>query len=197
LDPIVVLGEPDGKHLTELSRLAGAPVRSTALARRLLTSECSGQQEGLADDLAGLDRGVRAGGAIEREGLPDHPLLATIHIMGNSSTPRIEINGRAATAEQLHFRALADYGHFTGMEVRKGRVRGLDLHLARLDAGTRELFDNGGRLARCTRSSRDHHATARATPDRQRPAVTARHGAPCRSATRRSWSTMVRLASAA
>ena len=39
--------------------------------------------------------------------------------------------------------ALSGYGHFTAMQVRDGRVRGLGLHLARLDAATRELFGTG------------------------------------------------------
>jgi branched-subunit amino acid aminotransferase/4-amino-4-deoxychorismate lyase len=33
------------------------------------------------------------------------------------------------------------YGHYTAMQVRGGAVRGLALHLARLDGATRELFD--------------------------------------------------------
>ncbi|MEV5975808.1 aminotransferase class IV [Streptomyces sp. NPDC052114] len=53
---------------------------------------------------------------------------------------RIEIDGRPATAESLLWPALVTTGHFTAMQVRGGRVRGLDRHLARLDAATRELF---------------------------------------------------------
>lgn len=34
-----------------------------------------------------------------------------------------------------------NYGHFTAMQVRRRATRGLDLHLARLDAANRELFD--------------------------------------------------------
>ncbi len=36
--------------------------------------------------------------------------------------------------------ALNTYGHFTAMQVRGGRTRGLDLHLTRLDEANRELF---------------------------------------------------------
>jgi branched-subunit amino acid aminotransferase/4-amino-4-deoxychorismate lyase len=54
--------------------------------------------------------------------------------------PRIEIDGRAATAEQLRVPAMVNYGHFTAAQVRNGAVRGLGLHLRRLDAATRELF---------------------------------------------------------
>ncbi|MBA4864318.1 aminotransferase class IV family protein [Streptomyces sp. PSKA54] len=56
---------------------------------------------------------------------------------------RVEIEGRPATAEQLLWPALVNDGHFTAMQVRAGRVRGLGLHLARLDSATRELFDRG------------------------------------------------------
>ncbi|WP_447037285.1 aminotransferase class IV [Streptomyces sp. DSM 118878] len=53
---------------------------------------------------------------------------------------RIEIDGRPATAAGLLWPALANPGHFTAMQVRDGKVRGMDRHLARLDAATRELF---------------------------------------------------------
>ncbi|MGW0531857.1 aminotransferase class IV [Streptomyces sp. NPDC003032] len=53
---------------------------------------------------------------------------------------RIEIDGRPATAESLLWPALVTTGHFTAMQVRGGKVRGIDRHLARLDAATRELF---------------------------------------------------------
>lgn len=54
--------------------------------------------------------------------------------------PRIEVNGRPATAGQLTFPAIVNYGHFTAMQVRDGAARGLGLHLSRLDSATRELF---------------------------------------------------------
>lgn len=57
--------------------------------------------------------------------------------------PRIEINGGPATAEQLAYPALVNYGHFTAMQVRGAAVRGLAFHLARLDSATRELFGSG------------------------------------------------------
>jgi branched-subunit amino acid aminotransferase/4-amino-4-deoxychorismate lyase len=61
------------------------------------------------------------------------------------SDPRIlrtVVDGRDATAEQLRFPAFS-YGHFTAMQVRGRKVRGLDLHLTRLDAANRELFGAG------------------------------------------------------
>jgi len=55
---------------------------------------------------------------------------------------RIEIDGRRANAEQL-WSTVSAYGHFTAMQVRGGRTRGLALHLDRLEAANRELFDVG------------------------------------------------------
>ncbi|MFD4631976.1 aminotransferase class IV [Streptomyces sp. NPDC058284] len=61
--------------------------------------------------------------------------------MTNSAlVERIEIDGRAVTADALLWPALVQTGHFTAMQVRGGKVRGIERHLARLDAATRELF---------------------------------------------------------
>jgi branched-subunit amino acid aminotransferase/4-amino-4-deoxychorismate lyase len=57
--------------------------------------------------------------------------------------PRIEINGRAATLEQLWLLDLHNDGHFTALQVRDGTALGMDFHLARLDTATRELFGVG------------------------------------------------------
>ncbi len=56
---------------------------------------------------------------------------------------RVEVNGSMATADRLQQLALFNYGHFTAMQVRDGRTRGLELHLTRLDAATWELFGTG------------------------------------------------------
>jgi len=48
-------------------------------------------------------------------------------------------NGQPADTAALAA-ALVNYGHFTSMQVRAGAVQGLDLHLARLQAGTLALF---------------------------------------------------------
>ncbi|MGX1883824.1 aminotransferase class IV family protein [Streptomyces sp. NPDC055287] len=68
------------------------------------------------------------------------------------AAPHIEIDGRTATtADDLLVPTLyGGYAHFTAMQVRDGRVRGLGLHLARLDAATREVFGAGldGELVR-------------------------------------------------
>ncbi|MWA10976.1 aminotransferase class IV family protein [Streptomyces sp. BA2] len=57
-----------------------------------------------------------------------------------SPLQRLEIDGRAVTADRLLWAALGGVGHFTAMQVRGGATRGLGLHLGRLDAATRELF---------------------------------------------------------
>lgn len=53
--------------------------------------------------------------------------------------PTLNCNGVPADAALLAS-ALVNYGHFTSLQVRGGAVQGLDLHLARLQAGTRALF---------------------------------------------------------
>ncbi|MGW0660776.1 aminotransferase class IV family protein [Streptodolium elevatio] len=52
----------------------------------------------------------------------------------------VHLDGRDATAAELGTLALAGYAHFTAMQVRGGRVRALDLHLARLRGASLELF---------------------------------------------------------
>ncbi|MFG3260448.1 aminotransferase class IV family protein [Streptomyces sp. NPDC048172] len=52
----------------------------------------------------------------------------------------VQRDSRAATAEELGPLAFAGYAHFTAMQVRGGRVRGLDLHLERLRSSSVELF---------------------------------------------------------
>ncbi len=54
----------------------------------------------------------------------------------------IEIEGEPVDAAQLWSTA-SGFGHFTAMQVRGRRTRGLDLHLRRLEAANRELFDAG------------------------------------------------------
>ena len=54
----------------------------------------------------------------------------------------IEIDGHLATAEELWSTASA-FGHFTAMQVRARRTRGLALHLRRLEVANRELFEAG------------------------------------------------------
>jgi branched-subunit amino acid aminotransferase/4-amino-4-deoxychorismate lyase len=55
---------------------------------------------------------------------------------------RIEIEGRPPSAEALWATA-SGFGHFTAMQVRGGGTRGLELHLARLEAANHELFGSG------------------------------------------------------
>ena len=52
----------------------------------------------------------------------------------------VELNGAPATADDLRHLIQTNYGHFSAMRVEDGGVRGLDLHLARIEAATLELF---------------------------------------------------------
>jgi len=60
--------------------------------------------------------------------------------MSPESPDLIQLNGEPARAEDLRWLVQTNYGHFTAMQVREGCVRGLDLHLDRLEFATRELF---------------------------------------------------------
>jgi branched-subunit amino acid aminotransferase/4-amino-4-deoxychorismate lyase len=57
--------------------------------------------------------------------------------------PRLEIDGHAATVEEIWSLDLSTDGHFTAMQVRDRRTLGLDFHLVRLDDATRALFGLG------------------------------------------------------
>lgn len=50
------------------------------------------------------------------------------------------INGRLATIEQLTPLAFTGFAHFTAMQIRDRKIKGLDLHLARLHAASMEFF---------------------------------------------------------
>lgn len=57
--------------------------------------------------------------------------------------PRTEIDGHPPHVDELLTPALVNYGHITVMQVRDRAVRGLDLHLDRLDAANRDLYGVG------------------------------------------------------
>jgi branched-subunit amino acid aminotransferase/4-amino-4-deoxychorismate lyase len=52
----------------------------------------------------------------------------------------VEVNGQAADEEAAALLDHEGWGHFTAMQVRGGRTRGLDLHLARLEAAHRDVY---------------------------------------------------------
>ncbi len=60
--------------------------------------------------------------------------------MDDHRFPYVQVDGRAVAPDPLPTVLMGGFGHMTAMQVRSGRVRGLDLHLARLDSATRELF---------------------------------------------------------
>lgn len=75
----------------------------------------------------------------------------------------MEIDGGPATAQSLAEVALDTFGHFTAMQVRGGRVRGLELHLDRLESAHRELFGkplDGGYVRGLIRSALADEADA-------------------------------------
>lgn len=59
----------------------------------------------------------------------------------SDAAPRCEIDALPVTAARLAQRARLNHGHYTTMQVRGGAVRGLDLHLRRLDGASRALYD--------------------------------------------------------
>ncbi|MEU6963634.1 aminotransferase class IV family protein [Streptomyces chrestomyceticus] len=68
----------------------------------------------------------------------------------------VQRDGRAATAGDLAPLAFAGYAHFTAMQVRGGRVRGLDLHLERLRAASEKMFGRAvaeDRIRGCLRTA--------------------------------------------
>ena len=52
----------------------------------------------------------------------------------------VEVNGQEADEEAIALLDHEGWGHFTAMQVRSGRTRGLGLHLARLDAAHRDIY---------------------------------------------------------
>jgi branched-subunit amino acid aminotransferase/4-amino-4-deoxychorismate lyase len=58
----------------------------------------------------------------------------------NTSSFVVQRNGRTASVVDLAPLAFAGYAHFSAMQVRGGKIRGLDLHLQRLRLASQELF---------------------------------------------------------
>ena len=52
----------------------------------------------------------------------------------------VEVNGQDADDEAIALLDHEGWGHFTAMQVRGGRTRGLGLHLERLDAAHRDIY---------------------------------------------------------
>lgn len=52
----------------------------------------------------------------------------------------VQRNGREATSDDLSSVAFAGYAHFTAMQVRGYKIRGLDLHLERLRRASKAMF---------------------------------------------------------
>jgi branched-subunit amino acid aminotransferase/4-amino-4-deoxychorismate lyase len=71
---------------------------------------------------------------------------------------RVEVNGQEADQTGLSLLEYQGWGHFSAMQVRGGRTRGLDLHLARLEAAHREVY--GRALSGAEVRARIRHALA-------------------------------------
>jgi branched-chain amino acid aminotransferase len=56
-------------------------------------------------------------------------------------TDALLLDGEPLPAIDPELLRATGYGHFSSLQVRAGRVDGLDLHLERLDRSTREVFD--------------------------------------------------------
>lgn len=56
------------------------------------------------------------------------------------STLELSVDGRPATPDDLASLALVNYGAYSSFRLEEGSVRGLDLHVARLEAQAVELF---------------------------------------------------------
>ncbi len=89
---------------------------------------------------------------------------------------RIEIDGQAPTVENLQVPALVNYGHYTSMQVRDRGARGLELHLARVQEATQELY--GGELDAELVRDRIRHALGDdiANASAREPGLLARRG---------------------
>ena len=58
-------------------------------------------------------------------------------------TDYLQLNDAPVESVEPGLLRATSYGHFTSMQVRGGRVRGLDLHVERLDRSSLELFGEG------------------------------------------------------
>ncbi|MCC5810987.1 MAG: aminotransferase class IV [Ectothiorhodospiraceae bacterium] len=56
------------------------------------------------------------------------------------STDQAQINGHSITLSELIPLAFAGFAHFTALQVRDRRIKGLDLHLDRLRKASVEFF---------------------------------------------------------
>lgn len=61
---------------------------------------------------------------------------------------RLLLNGADASAADLQYFVLSNYSHYSSLQYAEGGVRGLSLHLERLDHSSRELFGHSLPAAR-------------------------------------------------
>ena len=66
----------------------------------------------------------------------------------------LEVNEAPASLADLEVLVFGNYGHYTSMQVRAGSVRGLDLHLDRVEANSLKLFGRSASRERVLRAIR-------------------------------------------
>lgn len=74
--------------------------------------------------------------------------------MNDTNPARAYLDGKLATVADLTPLAFAGFAHFTAMQVRNGRVKGLDLHLGRLRSASMSLYGHAlsdARVLECLR----------------------------------------------
>jgi branched-subunit amino acid aminotransferase/4-amino-4-deoxychorismate lyase len=93
----------------------------------------------------------------------------------------IEVNGHAADEAAVSLMEHEGWGHFTAMQVRRGRTRGLDLHLSRLEAAHREVYGRAleGEKVRAGRCARRSAACQQTTGWRTAPRPASPRAASC------------------
>lgn len=64
----------------------------------------------------------------------------TVDQLSSAGLLRVLVNGLPPGPDGLTHPALINYGHYTAMQVRGGRARGIDLHLDRIARTHRDLF---------------------------------------------------------
>lgn len=111
------------------------------------------------------------------------------------STYQAHINGHPATLSELSPLAFAGFAHFTAMQVRDSKIKGLDLHLERLRAASLAFFgralpdeqlllhiktaiDEGEKDLSLTVTVFSHHGEFTANSMDVEPSVLVRTGAP-------------------
>jgi branched-subunit amino acid aminotransferase/4-amino-4-deoxychorismate lyase len=69
--------------------------------------------------------------------------VTNVTTVSSARSQQLEVDGRPASLEQVWELDLSARSHFTAMQVRGRATLGLEFHLSRLDASSREMFGTG------------------------------------------------------